>query len=116
MDKDFNKLLYEKTKQDYILQLIRQISQPTFNKKNLSKTDLEYWDETCELIYQQKIFLEQALLKANQEYKELLIKKTNYINPSYMPTVYYKHDSNNPYGIMRITESWDMSWGRNSTE
>jgi len=77
---------------------------------------LEYWDETCELIYRQKIFLEKELVKVNQQYKELLIKKTNYMNPSYMSTVYYKQDPNNPYGMIKITDSWGTSWGRNSTE
>ena len=112
MDKDFNKLLYEKTKQDYVLQLIRQISQPSFNKKNLSKTDLEYWDETCELIYQQKIFLEKELVRANQQYKELFIKK----NPYYPGVIYY---NTNPIGYSTITynqNTWSPSWGSTATE
>jgi hypothetical protein len=38
------------------------------------------------------------------------------MNPSYMSTVYYKQDPNNPYGMIKITDSWGTSWGRNSTE
>lgn len=113
MDKDFNKLLYEKTKQDYILQLIKQISQPSFSKKNLSKIDLEYWDETCELIYQQKISLEKQLVKVHQQYKELLIKKGPY--GQYSPVIYY---NTNPSGYSTITygqNTWSPSWGSITT-